>query len=94
MSTLWIIHREPQFQAALARLAAAGETAVLAAPGDPQLDSAPAADVVLLGLVDDFEVELQFAHRFAPRLRDARWILLPQRSDIDRFDAVINLAVE
>jgi DNA-binding NtrC family response regulator len=96
MSTLWIIHREPQFRAALARLAAAGEAAVLAAPGDSQLDGAPAADVVLLGLADDFEVELQFAHRFASRLPGARWILLPQRRDIDRaraffdtFDTVV-----
>jgi DNA-binding NtrC family response regulator len=87
MSTLWIIHREPQFRAALARLAAAGETAVLAAPGDPQLDAAQPADVVLLGLSHDFEAELQFAHRFASRLQGARWILLPQRRDVDRARA-------
>ena len=90
MSTLWIIHREPKFRAALARLAAAGEAAVLAAPGDPQLDGAPPADVILLGLADDFEVELHFAHRFASRLPGARWILLPQRRDVDRARALFD----
>jgi DNA-binding NtrC family response regulator len=90
MSTLWIIHREPQLRTALARLAGAGEAAVLSAPGDAQLDGAPPADVVLLGLADDFEVELQFAHRFAPRLPEARWILLPRASDIDRAHALFD----
>lgn len=90
MSTLWIIHREPRFRAALARLAAAGEAAVRAAPGDPQLNDAPSADVVLLGLAEDFEVELEFAHRFAPRLPGARWILLPQRRDVDRARALFD----
>jgi len=90
MFTVWIVHREPQFQAALARLAAAGEAAVLGAPGDPQLDRAPPADVVLLGLADDFEVELQFAHRFASRLPGARWILVPQPSDVARARALFD----
>jgi len=90
MSTLWIIHREPKIQAALARLAAAGDAAVLAAPGDPQLDGAPPADVILLGLADDFEVELHFAHRFASRLPGARWILLPQQRDVDRARALFD----
>jgi len=90
MSTLWIIHREPQFRAALARLAAAGESAMLAAPGDSQLDDAPPADVVVLGLADDFEVELQFAHRFASRQPGARWILLPQPRDLDRARALFD----
>jgi DNA-binding NtrC family response regulator len=90
MSTVWIIQREPRLQAALARLAAAGEAAVLASPGDPQLDQAPAADVVVLGLADDFEAELQFAHRFASRLAGARWILLPERSDVERARALFD----
>jgi DNA-binding NtrC family response regulator len=90
MSTVWIIHREPRTRAALARLAAAGEAAVLAAPGDPRLDGAPPADVVLLGLAEDFEAELQFAHRFLPRLPGARWILLSQRRDVDRIHALFD----
>jgi DNA-binding NtrC family response regulator len=90
MSSLWIIHREPQFRAALARLAAAGEAAVLAAPGDSQLEGAAPADVVLLGLAGDFEVELQFAHRFASRLPGARWILLPEHCDVDRARALFD----
>jgi DNA-binding NtrC family response regulator len=90
MSMVWIVHREPRYQAALARLAAAGEAAVLAAPGDPQLEAATAADVVLLGLSGDFEAELQFAYRFAPRLAGARWILLPLRGEVDRARALFD----
>jgi DNA-binding NtrC family response regulator len=90
MATVWIVHREPQFRAALARLAHAGEAAVLAAPSDPQLEAAPAADVILLGLAGDFEAELQFAHRFAQRSTGARWILLPERSEIDRARALFD----
>jgi len=84
MNSVWILHRDPQRRVALARLAAVGDFAVLAAPSDPQLDDAPRADVVLLGLTDDFEVELQFAHRFAAQLRNARIVLLPERSSGDR----------
>jgi DNA-binding NtrC family response regulator len=92
MPTLWIVHREPRLRAAIARLATAGEDAVLGAPSDPTFDSAPAPEVVLLGLADDFEAELQFAHRLAARLRDAAWILLPERDRRDEarqlFDTV------
>jgi hypothetical protein len=63
MPVLWIVHREPRLRSAIARLAAAGENAVLGAPSDPGFDSAPAPEVVLLGLAQDFEAELQFAHR-------------------------------
>jgi len=83
MPIFWIIHREPQVRAALARLAAADATAILAGPGDPQLADAPRPDVILMGLGDDFEAELQFAHRSAQRLAGARWILLPRRRDVD-----------
>ncbi len=75
---LWIVHRSPQLRTALARLAAAGEDAFLGAPEDPGFDAAPAADVVLLGLAEDFESELQFAHRARGRLPDAAWILLAE----------------
>jgi signal transduction histidine kinase len=84
MNSVWILHRDPQRRAAIARLAGVGDFATLAAPSDPQLDDAPRADVVLLGLADDFEVELQFAHRFAARLRHARIVLLPERDGSDR----------
>ncbi len=75
---LWIVHRSPQLRAALARLAASGEDSFLGAPEDPGFDAAPAADVVLLGLAEDFESELQFAHRARRRLPDAAWILLAE----------------
>ncbi len=75
---LWIVHRSPQLRTALARLAAAGEDSFLGAPEDPGFDSAPAADVVILGLAEDFESELQFAHRACKRLPNAEWILLAE----------------
>ncbi|MFQ5416538.1 MAG: histidine kinase dimerization/phospho-acceptor domain-containing protein [Myxococcota bacterium] len=84
MTTVWIIHREKRVRAALARLAGVGESAVQAAPSDPALANAPPADVVLLGLDDDYEAELQFAHRSAPRLPGAHWVLLPRRTDVER----------
>jgi DNA-binding NtrC family response regulator len=84
MNNVWILHRDPRHRAALARLAAVDDRAVLATPGDPKLDNAAPADVVLLGLTGDFEVELQFAHRFAAALRHARVVLLPERSGVER----------
>jgi DNA-binding NtrC family response regulator len=92
MTQVWIIHRDPPLRAALARLAGVGETAFLAAPGDPVLDEVAPADVVLVGLGEDFEVELQFAHRAAKRLAGARWILVADRRHVERarrlFDTV------
>jgi DNA-binding NtrC family response regulator len=76
MTRLWIVHRDPRQRAALARLAAAPEDAVLGAPGDPQFDVVPPADVVLLGLAGDWEAELEYAHTVQARVRGAHWILL------------------
>jgi len=84
MQNLWIIHREPRFQSALARLAEARRDAILGAPGDPKLDSAPAADAIVLGLAGDFEAELQFAHRIAPRFPATRWVLVASDAEVDR----------
>jgi len=92
MQTVWIIHRDLPLRTALARLAGVGETAILAAPGDPVLDEVAPADVVVVGLGEDFEVELQFAHRAAGRLAGARWILLADRRQVERarrlFDTI------
>lgn len=95
MALLWIVHRSAQQRAVLTRLVGAGDDSVLGAPGAPLFDRAPVADVVLLDLLGragDFEVELQFAHRCAPRLRGAAWILLVESgsaSDAVRlFDSV------
>ena len=82
MPTLWIVHRDPRLRSAIARLAGASEQAVLGAPGDPAFDSVPPAEVVLLGLAEDFESELQFAHRAKPRLPGATWILLAERGRV------------
>lgn len=76
MSRLWIVHRDPRQRAALARLAAAPEDAVLGAPGDPQFDVVPPGEVILLGLAGDWEAELEYAHEVQSRVRGAHWILL------------------
>jgi DNA-binding NtrC family response regulator len=96
MITLWIVHRDSRIRSALARVAAAPESAISGPPGDPLFLTAPAADVVVLGLAGDLEAELEFAHQTASRLRDARWILVPERGDsaavkalFDSIDATI-----
>lgn len=76
MAPLWIVDRSPRRRAALARLAAASESAVIGAPGDPRFESAPVPEVVLLALDGDWELELQFAHASGERAAGARWILL------------------
>jgi DNA-binding NtrC family response regulator len=76
MSGLWIVHRNTRQRAALARLAAAPEDAVLGAPGDLHFDAAALPDVILLGLDGDWEIELEYAHAVQRRVRDAHWILL------------------
>ncbi len=92
MSTLWIVHRDSRRRAELARSAGAGAGAVSGGPGDPRFDSAPPANVVLLGLAGDLEAELEFAHRIAGRLPDARWVLVAERTDVplarELFDAI------
>ncbi len=84
MPLLWIVDLDPRRLTALIRLAVAPESAIRGAPGDPLFDSAPAPDVVLLGLSEDPEAELEFAHRNRLRLRDARWILLPTPGTLER----------
>jgi DNA-binding NtrC family response regulator len=96
MKTIWIVHRDARLRSALARVAAAPDDAVSGSPGDPLFDSAPLADVVLLGLAGDLEAELEFAHRTATRYPEVRWILVAERADaaaarelFDGLDAAI-----
>jgi DNA-binding NtrC family response regulator len=96
MNAIWIVHRDPRLRSALARVAGALDDAVAGSPGDPLFESAPPADVVLLGLAGDLEAELEFAHRAAARYPDARWILVAERGDaaaarelFDGLDAAI-----
>ena len=81
-STLWIIHRNAQQRAALARIAGAGDNTFLGEPSDELFAAATAANVVLLAPSGDFESDLEFVHRFSPRLRGCTWIVLPQASDL------------
>jgi DNA-binding NtrC family response regulator len=92
MAKLWILHRDPHWRDAL--VAMAGSLDVLA--GDPVaatgFDAAEAPRAVLLGVAGDFEAELEFAHRFAPRLAGAAWVLLARPLDVPEvarlFDAL------
>jgi len=83
MLSIWIIHRDPKARAAVARISGVGERAVLASPTDRVLERADAPTVVVLGLSDDFEVELDFVHRHAARLAGCDWILLAESADLD-----------
>ena len=93
MALLWIVHRSPQWRDAL--LVLAGPVDALA--GDPvdtaRFESAAAPRAVLLGVTSDFEAELEFANRFAPRLAPpSLWVLLVRerdRAEVRRlFDAL------
>lgn len=80
MPLLWIVDRNPRRRAALARLAAASESAVIGAPDDPRFASAPSPDVVILALDADWELELQFAHSIRRGTSRARWLLVGDRA--------------
>ena len=78
MPNLWIVHRDPAAQRTLARLAGARADVFVGSPGDRGFETAPEADVILLGPTGDFEAELEFVHRVSSRLTGCRWILLPE----------------
>ena len=92
MARLWIVHREPRWRDALVTMA--GSLDVLA--GDPtdaaRFDAAQPPRAVLLGVAGDFEAELEFAYRFAPRLAGTAWVLLARPVDAPEvarlFDAL------
>ena len=92
MARLWIVHREPRWRDALVSMA--GSLDVLA--GDPtdaaRFDAAQPPRAVLLGVAGDFEAELEFAYRFAPRLAGTAWVLLARPLDAPEvtrlFDAL------
>lgn len=82
MLTIWIIHRDANRRAALARIAGAGDNTLIGHPSDDIFASAAPADAVVLAPSGDFELELQFAHRMAPRRSDSRWIILAEPADL------------
>jgi DNA-binding NtrC family response regulator len=82
MFTIWIIHRDAHHRAALARIAGLGDNAVLGGPLDRLFESASRPSAVLLGLGDDFEHELEFVHRFGPRLAGCPWVVLAPKADL------------
>ncbi|MCB9724032.1 MAG: hypothetical protein H6748_08315 [Spirochaetaceae bacterium] len=93
MSKLWIVHRRPEMRAALARASGLPGTEIVAGaplPGEAFAEArSPAA--ILIALEDDFEQELEFAHRERERLRHARWIVLCDRSDAEEASRLFDL---
>lgn len=92
MASVWIVHRDARHRAALSRLAGMGDEALVATPAVAAFAGEAPPRVVVLGLAGDFEPELEFAHRIAPRLPGARWLLVAEeadRSEAERlFDAL------
>lgn len=93
MTSVWILHRDAHRCAAIGRLAGVGAEAVTGSPREVErFAAAPPPRVVVMGLAGDLESELEFAHRLAPRMPGARWILLAEpseRSEAERlFDAL------
>lgn len=82
MSKLWIVHRNPQARAALARIAGlASEDVSLGAPVESAFAHASSATAIVLGLEGDFEVELEFVHRLHDRATVRSLILLAAPED-------------
>jgi DNA-binding NtrC family response regulator len=82
MSTLWIVHRNPQRRMALARIAGrAANEIVSGGPSETEFADQTHPSAVLLGIEDDFERELEFVHRMRPRLGACSWILLAAEED-------------
>ena len=88
---LWIVHREPQRRAALARLAALPDGMPQGSPGDALFREAPTPDAIVLGLAGDLERELEFAHRVGPATRAARWILVGDADQLARARTLFDL---
>ena len=81
MLTIWIIHRNSHHRNALARIAAVGDETVIGGPDDLRFASASPPDAVVLGLSGDFELELEFVHRFGARFPYSAWLLLTAVGD-------------
>jgi two-component system response regulator PilR (NtrC family) len=75
MSDLWIVDADATRRRLLADLVAAGDDAVLGAPGDRALEAAPSPTVVLLGVGRDLGAELEFVHRLLPATSARSWLL-------------------
>jgi hypothetical protein len=82
MSKLWIVHRNAQRRAALARLAGLdAREVVTGAPRESDFEHASLPAAVLIGLEEDFELELDFVDRLRTRLAGRAWILLTPAAD-------------
>ncbi len=73
---IWILHRDAVQRAVLERMIAARDAAQVGSPTDIEFETAHAPQAVVLGLMGDIEVELEFAHRNGARLGECRWLLV------------------
>ncbi len=76
MDGLWIIHRDERSGEALARLAGAGPGTRVGRPGDPAFDRDDVPAVIVIGVSQDADEELDFVRIQAARRRDARFVLV------------------
>ena len=107
MSKLWIVHRSPQVRAAIARATGLAPTWISSGgPSSAEFPRDEVPDAIVLALPGpdrpspnqpgpeaDPGRELDFAVAVAPRVRDARWILIcreSQRTECLRLFAMID----
>ena len=82
MPKLWIIHRNPQQRAALARLSGLAESELIEGPPtDASFAKKKAPAALVIGLDGDFELELDFVHRHRTQLAETRWLLITEPTD-------------
>ena len=80
--TIWVLDRAAGTRALLARIVsrcAPHHNLVIGDPNDPIFDSAPNAEVVVIGTSSgNFEAELEFSRRVSERLPHCAWILMAE----------------
>ncbi|MFP8875022.1 MAG: hypothetical protein VCB42_10995, partial [Myxococcota bacterium] len=83
-SSLWILHRDPAQRDALLRLVSAEIEIVTGSPADPSFadGSLPPPRTILMGVAEDFELELEFVHRMRDQVPGVAWILVAEPEDI------------
>ena len=83
-SSLWILHRDPAQRDALLRLVSAEIEIVTGSPADVSfaVGSLPSPRAILMGVAEDFELELEFVHRMRDQVPALAWILVAEQEDI------------
>ena len=87
---IWILHRDDAERERLARRIGAGAAARVGSPTDIAFESEAPPRAVVLGLADDIEVELEFAHRNGGRLGECRWLLVTRGRDTAELERLFD----